>query len=231
MHIPDGFIPLWQCVIYGIIMLVAWIFTIKWVIETLIRWDKEKPSAGKIITYLFLIVFILPLFVFTIHAFNVPVPFGTSVSLLGAVLVAIILRSPWGAVLIMSPVLIVQSLFFGDGGITTLGANLLNIGIIGGFTGFYIYKFAGALGKIPQALIGGFFAGLISVILVAETVAVEMGLAGTFPLRMGIIFMSIYSAIAGILEGIMTMIGCIILLLIANNKKSESNEHGIKAID
>ena len=228
MHIPDGFIPLWQCTIYGIIMLVAWIFTLKWVIETLTRWEKEKPNTGRMITYLFLIVFILPLLVFTIQAFNVPVPFGTSVSLLGAVLVAIILRSPWGAVLVMSPVLIIQSLFFGDGGILTLGANVLNIGVIGGFTGFYIYKFARSLGKIPQALIGGFFAGLISVVLVAEAVAVEMGLAGTFPLGIGIIFMSMYSAIAGILEGLLTMIGCVILLLISNNK---SEERDIKAID
>lgn len=126
----------------------------------------------------------------------------------------------------MSPVIIVQSLIFGDGGLFTLGANIVNIGVIEGFTGFYVYKFAKVLGRIPRVLIGGGFAGFLSMVLVAEAVAVEMWLAGTFPLDKGIAYMGGYSAIVGILEGIMTMIGCVILLLISSNKKPELNEQG-----
>lgn len=220
MHIPDGFIPMWQCAIYIILMFIAWVFTLKWLVERLIKLEKEKPSLGKIISYLILIIFILPSFVFTIQSVNIPIPWGVGISLLGSALVAILLRSPWGAVLIMSPVLIVQSLFFGDGGLTTLGANIINIAVIGGFSGFYIYKLAKPLGKIPRAIIGGWFAGFTSLILVAEAVAVEMWLSGTFPLAEGIISMTIYSAVAGILEGIMTMIGCILILII-NSKTRE----------
>lgn len=220
MHIPDGFIPLWQCAIYIILMFIAWGFTLKWLVESLIKLEKEKLSAWKIIKYLILIIIILPSFVFTIQSVNIPIPWGVGISLLGSALVAILLRSPWGAVLIMSPVLIVQSLFFGDGGLTTLGANIINIAVIGGFSGFYIYKLAKPLGKIPRAIIGGWFAGFTSLILVAEAVAVEMWLSGTFPLAEGIISMTIYSAVAGIFEGIMTMIGCILILVI-NSKTRE----------
>ena len=219
MHIPDGFIPLWQCAIYIILMFIAWGFTLKWLAERLIKFEKEKPSLGKIISYLILIAIILPSFVFTIQSVNIPIPWGVGISLLGSALVAIILRSPWGAVLIMSPVLIVQSLFFGDGGLTTIGVNIINIGVIGGFSGFYIYKFAKPLGNIPRAIIGGWFAGFASLILVAEAVAVEMWLSGTFPLAVGIISSTIYAAMAGILEGIMTMVGCILMLVITTKTR------------
>lgn len=220
MHIPDGFIPMWQCAIYIILMLIAWGFTLKWLVERLIKLEKEKPSLGKIISYLILIIFILPSFVFIIQSVNIPIPWGVGISLLGSALVAILFRSPWGAVLIMSPVLIVQGLFFGDGGLTTIGVNIINIAVIGGFSGFYIYKFAKPLGKIPRAIIGGWFAGFASLVLVAEAVAVEMWLSGTFPLAEGIISSTMYSAVAGILEGIMTMIGCILILVI-NSKTRE----------
>ena len=119
----------------------------------------------------------------------------------------------------MSPVLIVQSLFFGDGGLTTIGVNIINIGVIGGFSGFYIYKFAKPLGNIPRAIIGGWFAGFASLVLVAEAVAVEMWLSGTFPLVVGIISSTMYAAMAGILEGIMTMVGCILMLVITSKTR------------
>jgi cobalt/nickel transport system permease protein len=224
MHIPDGFIPLWQCAIYIILTFIAWIFTLKWLAKSLIKFEKEKPSFGKIISYLILIAILLPSFVFIIQSVNIPIPWGVGISLLGSALVSIILRSPWGAVLIMSPVLIVQGLFFGDGGLTAIGANIINIAVVGGFSGFYIYKLAKPMGRVPRAIIGGWFAGFASLVLVAEAVAVEMWLSGTFPLAEGIISGTMYSAVAGILEGILTMIGCILILFI-NSKPREVETH------
>ncbi|OPX59698.1 MAG: cobalt transport protein CbiM [Methanobacterium sp. PtaB.Bin024] len=220
MHIPDGFIPLWQCAIYILLMFIAWGFTLKWLVESLIKFEKEKPSTVRIIFYIILTVIILPSFIFVVQAFNIPIPWGVGLSLMGSALVAIIYRSPWGAVMIMSLVLMVQGLLFGDGGLTTLGANIINIGVIGGFTGFYIYKFAKPLGDIPRALIGGWFAGFASLIVVGMAVAFEMALAGTFPLSLGFISQFIYSTVGGIFEGIMTMIGCIILLFLRSEIKN-----------
>ncbi len=223
MHIPDGFIPLWQCIIYGLIIFIAWIFTLKWVVESLIKLEKEKPTDKRIFSYILLFLF-LTLFAFVIQAFNIPVPFGTSAGLVGAALIAIILRSPWGAVLVLTPVILVQGLFFGDGGLTVLGANILNIGVIAGFTGFYIYKLAKPLGKIPRALVGGFFAGLLSLVVTSAAVAVEMWLAGTFPLVEGLIFMTFYHAIMGVVEGIMTMVGCVLLMVLRSEGKSQKSK-------
>ena len=198
-------------------MFIAWIFTLKWVVETLSKLEKEKPTDKRIILDIFLVLFLI-IFVFIIQAFIIPVPYGTSVGLLGAAL-AIILRSPWGAVLVMTPVIIVQSLFFAAGGVTTMGANLLNVGVIAGFMGFYIYKLAKPLGKIPRALIGGFFAGLLSLVVAHIASAVELWLAGIFPLALGIVSVTLYSAVAGVAEGIMTMIGCVLFVVLRSKDK------------
>lgn len=216
MHIPDGFIPLWQCFIYFLIMFIAWIFTLKWVVESLIKLEKE-PDSDKIILYVFLFLF-LTSFVFVIQAINIPIPYGTSGGLVGAALAAIIFRSPWGAVLVMTPVIIIQGLFFGDGGLTVMGANILNMGVIAGFTGFYVYKLAKPLGKTLRALVGGFFAGLLSLVLASAAVAVEMWLAGTFPLTIGLASMTLYHAVIGVVEGIITMIGCVLLMFLRSEK-------------
>lgn len=217
MNIPDGFIPLWQCVIYGIIILISWIFTFRWVVKSIIKLEKKNPSTGKIIFYIFLLIFLMG-FVFGIQSFNIPVPYGVGIGLLGAALVAIIFRSPWGAVLIMSPVIIVQSILLGDGGLTTLGVNILNVGVIAGFTGFYIYELAKPLGRTARALVGGWFAGFLSIVISSVAVALEMWLAGTFPLFEGITFMTAYSAAVGVVEGIMTIVGCFILLILRSKK-------------
>ncbi|BDZ70839.1 energy-coupling factor ABC transporter permease [Methanobacterium petrolearium] len=224
MNIPDGFIPLWQCGLYIILMFIAWIFTLKWLIKSLDKLKKEKSDNDKIISYVFLLIF-LWVFLFIIQAFCIPVPFGVGISLMGAALVTIILRSPWGAVLVMSPLIMLQWLLFGDGGITTIGVNIINIGVIAGFTGFYVYKFAKPLGKIPQAIVGGWFAGLLSLIFASLAVSVEMWLAGTFPLLEGVISMGMYSAVVGIFEGIITMVGCIILLVLRSKNKKVNKQN------
>ena len=61
---------------------------------------------------------------------NFPVAGGTSGHFLGAALAAILL-GPWLACLTLAVVLGVQAFVFADGGITALGANILNMGVIG----------------------------------------------------------------------------------------------------
>src|SRR4051794_23841138 len=61
---------------------------------------------------------------------NFPVAGGTSGHFLGAALAAILL-GPWLACLVMAVVLGVQAFVFADGGITALGANVLNMGVVG----------------------------------------------------------------------------------------------------
>ena len=123
--------------------------------------------------------------------------------MVGGALVAIIFCAPEAAVIIFTLVLLVQMLFFGDGGITALGANVLNMGIIGGVVGLYSFKaLRKPIGKVPAI----FIAAWLSIFLAAEMVAVELWLAGTFPLGAGLLLMGLYHAVIGVIEGILTVV-------------------------
>jgi cobalt/nickel transport system permease protein len=129
---------------------------------------------------------------------------GTSGHLVGGALAAIVLGSPYAAVFILTLVLIVQGVIFGDGGITTMGANIINMGVIGGFIGFYSFK--GLMGTTRNLNIAGFSAAWFACLIPALACAVEMFLAGTFPLREGLIAMGLYHAAIGFIEGFVTVV-------------------------
>lgn len=190
MHIPDGFIPLWQCAIYYVILFVALYFSLKWARKNLD--EKHIPLMA-----------VLAAGIFAIMSMNIPIPFGTSGHMVGGAMVAIIFCAPEAAVIVFTLVLLVQGFFFGDGGVTAIGANVLNMGIIGGFVGLYTFKaLRKPLGKVPSIAI----ASWLSIFLAAEAVAVEMWLAGTFPLGAGLFFMGLYHAFIGIIEAILTVV-------------------------
>src|SRR5437763_1762873 len=74
-------------------------------------------------------------FVFAAQMVNFPLgPLGVSGHLLGGVLAAVLL-GPWAGAVVIAAVLLVQCLMFGDGGLTVLGANFVNMGLIGAVGG------------------------------------------------------------------------------------------------
>lgn len=198
MHIPDAFIPIWQGAIYWIIALVFVVLAL--------RWAKNEMSEEKIP-----IVAVLAAGIFALQSFNLPVSMGTSGHLVGGALAAIVLGSPFAAVFILALVLIVQGVLFGDGGITTMGANIINMGVIGGFVGFYSFK--AIMGLTRSMPVSAFLAAWLACLVPALAASVEMFAAGTFPLVEGMIAMGIYHAIIGVIEGIVT-VG--VIYLIAN---------------
>lgn len=198
MHIPDSFIPLDQAAVYWIIAIVFIARAVKWARKDI--HENMLPLFG-----------VLAAGIFVLQTINIaanlliPLPMLTGVSwhIVGAALTAIIFGSPWAAVLLITMVLAVQSLF-GDGGITVMGANILNMGIIGGFMGYY--SFIG-LSKLKLSQTVAMFTGAwISMILPAIVLAFELWLAGTFPLKQGVLLMGIFQGIAGIGEGFITVI-------------------------
>lgn len=198
MHIPDGYIPLEQAAVYWIIALLFIARSVKWARKDLN--ESMIPLFG-----------VLAAGMFVLQTINIaanlliPVPMlgGVSWHVVGAALTAIIFASPWAAVLLMTLVLAVQSLF-GDGGITAMGANIMNMGIIGGFLGYY--SFIG-LSKLSVKREIALFAGAwLSMILPAIALAFELWLAGTFPLKQGVLLMGTFQGVAGIGEGLITVI-------------------------
>ena len=190
MHIPNGFIPWQQCIIYYIILIVALYFATKWAKTKLD--DKHVP-----------LIAILSAGIFAIMSMNIPIPFGTSGHMVGGCLVALVFCAPEAAILVFTIVLLIQALIFGDGGITVLGTNVLNMGIIGGFVGLYSFKgLKKIIGKYPAIGTAAWLATVISAI----AAAVELAIAGTFPLTLGIYSMVLYHVFIGIIEAILTVI-------------------------
>lgn len=70
LHVPDGFIPIWQCVIYYIILIVALYFSGKWAVKKLDY--KRIPLMA-----------VLAAGIFAIMSMNIPIPFGTSGHMVG----------------------------------------------------------------------------------------------------------------------------------------------------
>ena len=73
---------------------------------------------------------VLAAFIFAAQMLNFPVAGGTSGHFLGATLAAVLL-GPWIACLVMAVVIATQALAFADGGVTALGANVVNMGVLG----------------------------------------------------------------------------------------------------
>ncbi|MDT8358096.1 MAG: cobalt transporter CbiM [Methanomicrobiaceae archaeon] len=211
MHIPDAFVPLSQSAVYWIIALIFIAFSLKWARNAL---DDEKVP----------LIAVLAAGIFAIQAMNIPIPFGTSGHMVGAALAAIVLGSPFAGVFVLTLVLIVQGILFGDGGLTVMGANIINMGVVGGFVGYYGYSGLMAISK--NMYFSAFVAGWASLFVSAVLCAGEMAIAGTFPLEAGLFSMGLYHAIIGVIEGGITAVA---LYLIAT-ARPDIMQHGTGAV-
>jgi len=191
MHIPDGIVPLEQCIIYFIIVIIVGYFAVRWAKENL--HEKQIPLLA-----------VLAAGIFAIQFMNIPTPLGASGHMVGAALVAIILGSPFAGFLVLAVVLIIQGLVFGDGGITALGINIFNMGVLGSFIGFYSFK---GLKSITRDIPSVFIASFLSLLIPALIIAIELWIAGRFPLKEGLILMATYHIIIGLIaEGLISTI-------------------------
>jgi cobalt/nickel transport system permease protein len=116
-------------------------------------------------------------FSFVIMMFNIPIIGGTTGHATGATLIAILL-GPWAAIISVSVALIIQALLFGDGGITAIGANCFNMGVIGGLVGYGIYRLvaAGSDVKSKRRWIAAAVAAYFSLSISALIAGIEFGI-------------------------------------------------------
>jgi len=193
MHIPDGFLSAATVGTTYVISAGGLANAVRVANKKL--GEKHIPMMG-----------ILAAFIFAAQMLNFPVAGGTSGHVIGAALVAILL-GPWAAVIIMSVVLIAQSLLFQDGGLLALGANIFNMGIIAGFSAHYIYRFLNAMlgGNSRSTMIAGFAAAWGSVFLASVACAIELAISGTSPIGVVLPAMAGVHALIGIGEGLVTV--------------------------
>jgi len=187
MHIPDGFIS----VEVAVAAVAASAATAAYSIKKIKNQSSENiiPEMG-----------ILAAFVFAAQMVNFPVAGGTSGHLVGGALLAI-LFGPFRACIIMSTILIAQTLLFADGGITAIGANILNMGIVAPFSAYFVFKLLKPFGFKLSV----FVASWISIVLSAIFCAAELALSGTIPLKVALPAMAGVHALIGIGEGLITV--------------------------
>lgn len=144
-------------------------------------------------------------FIFAAQMVNFPVTSGTTGHLLGGTLAAILL-GPWAGTVVMTAVIVVQALVFHDGGVTVLGPNIFNMGIIGTMVTYFIYR--GVIGRSanqPARVAGAaFFAAWLAVALASVFVSIELAVSGTVPLNRVLPPMLFVHMAIGVGEGLIT---------------------------
>ncbi len=186
MHIPDGLLSMPMIIITYAITIMGIVYSLR----KLKNFPEDKiPLLG-----------LFAAGVFAAQMVNFPIIGGVSGHLLGATLVAILL-GPYAAILVMTAVLIIQTLLFGDGGITAMGANILNMGIVGASLGYATYS---KLKDMNEVIAIG-FASWLSVVVGATLTAIEIGLSKSLPFMKVLTLMIGYHVIIGIGEAILTL--------------------------
>jgi len=153
--------------------------------------------------------------VFAAQMVNFPVQAGTSGHLIGGVLASALLGTPFG-VLAMALVLSVQCLVFSDGGLAVLGANILNMSVIGAGVGGLL---AGGRGA-PLARIA--LAAWASVVLAATACSVELAAAGVIPFLQSAPAMLGVHSLIGLAEAMVTVAAVAAIAMLPSEGRSES---------
>lgn len=197
MHIPDGFLSIYVIVPTFIITIIFWIISFKKVKLT----EQQVPIMA-LLTALF----------FAAMMMNYPIIGGTTAHLLGGATIGLIL-GPFAGCISITIILILQALLFGDGGLTTLGANVLNMGIIGVFVPCALFLVLNKIFKVKTvstklyAII--FVSAFVGDVLAAISAGTELGLSvGTFTygLDIAVPAMAINHSIIGIAEGVVSAV-------------------------
>lgn len=194
MHVPDGFLS-------APVSLLAWAVSGGTIALALNRVQnnyqaRTVPLMG-----------VCAAFIFAAQMVNFPIPGGTSGHLLGGTLAGIVL-GPWAGTLAIAVVFVVQAVMFQDGGLTALGANILNMGVVGTFGGYYLYKtirWSLGMQRWRSMAIATSVAAWTSVVVASAMAAIELALSGTVPLTVALWALVGWHVVIGIGEAIITV--------------------------
>jgi cobalt/nickel transport system permease protein len=164
MHIPDGYLSPSTCIVMYGASAPFWTIAMR----------KMKRALN---TRLIPLLSVVSAFSFVIMMFNVPLPGGTTGHAVGVGVAAVVL-GPWASMLAISIAILIQALFFGDGGITTLGANCFNMAIIGSLVAYLIYRLAAGRAALisPRRVLAAAMAGYLAINISALCAAIELGI-------------------------------------------------------
>lgn len=193
MHIPDG-------------LMAPAVIAIGWIISLPVLVMVNRRMKSVIDEETIPLMGVLAAGIFVAQMLNFPIGGGTSGHLIGAALAAILL-GPVAAVVIITTILVIQCLLFGDGGIVTLGLNILNMSIIAVIVAWFVYKRIPVGEERTRIFTASWASVFIASLACALQLAMSHSLSGgeygvdaivAIPLMLG------YHAVIGIGEGVIT---------------------------
>jgi cobalt/nickel transport system permease protein len=164
MHIPDGYLSPSTCATLYAGATPFWYVSLQ----------KMKRRLN---TQAVPLLSVFAAFSFVIMMFNLPLPGGTTGHAVGVALAAIVL-GPWASILAISVALVIQAIFFGDGGITAIGANCFNMAIVGSLVAYAVYRLLAGRAPIesPRRVVAAAIAGYTAINASALLAALEFGI-------------------------------------------------------
>lgn len=167
MHLAEGVLPLGWCALFGAIVVPFVAIALHLLRRRTERDAFYKPFVGMVAAA-----------VFAISCMPVPVPTAGTCSHPCGTGLAAVLIGPWMTVLVTVVALLIQAFFLAHGGLTTLGADVLSMGVAGGFTGYLVFHAAQRCGA--NLWVAGFLAGVTSdwATYATTSLALALGLAG-----------------------------------------------------
>jgi cobalt/nickel transport system permease protein len=164
VHIPDGYLSPQTCAVLYAGMAPAW-------------WRASHKVQAVVKTRYVPLLALGAAFSFLVMMFNVPIPDGTTAHAVGAGLVAVLL-GPWAACIAVSIALLIQALFFGDGGLLAFGANAFNMALVMPWVAYGLYRLIARGTSLTSArrVAAAAVAGYVGINAAALCAAVEFGL-------------------------------------------------------
>ena len=193
MHVPDGFLSAEVAVACAVPAVVAVGIGLR---RAEVDLDERRvPLLG-----------VTAAFVFAAQMLNFPIAGGTSGHFMGAALAAVLL-GPWLACLVLAVVLGVQAFLFADGGVSALGANILNMGVVGALGAGLVMGIAmRVLPRTRRAFLGAAaVASWLAVVAGSIACSFELALSGTVPLGTVLPAMVGVHALIGVGEAVVTV--------------------------
>jgi cobalt/nickel transport system permease protein len=164
MHIPDGYLSPSTCAVAFAAALPFWGVAFR--------------RMGRLLhTRMVPLLALFSAFSFVIMMFNLPLPGGTTGHAVGVAVAAIVL-GPWGSMVAISVALLIQALFFGDGGLTTFGANSFNMAVVGSLVAWVAYTVIAGRSEVTSSrrVVGAAVAGYLAINAAALLTAFEFGI-------------------------------------------------------
>ncbi len=128
MHIMEGFLPWQWCLVWWIVAIPCLMLGIYQLKKILAKDREALPLLG-----------VTGGFIFILSSLKLPSVTGSSSHPTGTGL-STISFGPWITAVVCAIVLLFQSLFLAHGGLSTLGANIVSMGIVGPLVGYSVYR-------------------------------------------------------------------------------------------